>query len=167
MSYRETPGGEVIHCDICQSNPSTSEIELSIGVESELFECCDRCRRDKDTLAVFRRTEERRFGIQRESLSTDIGPIDAIKDGREQPWQIHHPAGEERFFGSVAEVKRKLKKIKATYLALVVSIFLSGCTSFGLTPGYQEKYPDLLESTRHVYSEPLWTRHIHHHQRRD
>jgi hypothetical protein len=38
---------------------------------------------------------------------------------------------------------------------LVLVLFLPGCTSFGLTPGYREKHPDLLENTRHFYSEPL------------
>ena len=53
------------------------------------------------------------------------------------------------------EAERKLMII------IVLAMFLPGCNSFGLTPGYVEKYPDLLENTRHFYSEPLWTRRLH------
>jgi len=52
-------------------------------------------------------------------------------------------------------------------ILIVWVMILPGCNSFGLTPGYREKHPDLLENVRHFYSEPLWTRKIHcHHQRR-
>jgi len=52
-------------------------------------------------------------------------------------------------------------------ILIMLALCLPGCSSFGLTPGYVEKHPNLLENVRHFYSEPLWTRRLHcDHERR-
>lgn len=54
---------------------------------------------------------------------------------------------------------------EALITIILIALFLSGCDSFGSTPGYREKYPDLLEDSRHFYRDPLWLRKVHHCER--
>lgn len=45
---------------------------------------------------------------------------------------------------------------------IVLLALASGCESFGTTQ-QPNKYPNLLDSVRHFYREPLWTRDLHRH----
>ena len=48
---------------------------------------------------------------QTETLETDDGMVEAIKEGRDEPWHIAHPWGDERFYGSRPEVKARIKSL--------------------------------------------------------
>jgi len=61
MSYRTYPNGEVIHCDLCDSNPSVFEIELMIGKTYEPYEICGSCNQNLEGIEAFRLLEEKRI----------------------------------------------------------------------------------------------------------
>lgn len=61
----------------------------------------------------------------------------------------------------IVRIEAALWIAMALSAACLISVLLSGCNSFGSTPGYQEKHPDLLEDTRHFYRDPLWLREFH------
>ena len=48
---------------------------------------------------------------QTQTQETSMGTIESIKEGQGEPWHIAHPWGDERFYGSVAEVKQRMTQI--------------------------------------------------------
>lgn len=48
---------------------------------------------------------------QTETHDTDTGMMVAIKDGRNEPWHIAYPEGDDRFYGSISEVRARMRAI--------------------------------------------------------
>ena len=46
-------------------------------------------------------------------IPSSQGDIEATKAGQGEPWHIAHPWGDERFYGSKTELKKRCEKIKS------------------------------------------------------